>query len=919
MRIDAGIHFSSLPTLVPDETSDMSDDNDSTRDAGACSMSAFLAFALLALSPDRTIAADGAASRQPTDIPAQAMDPALRTLAKEMDFQILYRSDVVDNAHSAGAKGDLNADEALKLLLSGTGLTYRYLGEKAVTIFPASETANLRLTQAAPANSGAPVSIATDAPESDTPDTNTGDPQALTLEEVLVTAQKRIERLGDVPLSITALNEQTLERLGAQDIDDFVRNVPNLSIEPTIVGASFIQIRGISSTAGSPTVGVYIDETPIQIYQRGFSGNPNPKVFDLDRIEVLRGPQGTLYGASSMGGTLRYITKQPDLRDFSARLLTEVASTKGGDPSWQVAAAAGGPISEGRVGFRASAYYRNDGGYVDNYDRDTGAVAHRNINETRTVALRGALTAKLSDSFDATLSSFYQQSERDDLPVFERPSGPFSQGFQVEQPGRDHFILPSLKINGEFGPVTLTSVSSLLRRTDSQQADYSTTISELLLIPALGPQFTGVEPVGGEINQASTEQRAFSQEIRLASYDPDARLRWVVGGFYQNSSVRLLQTVVEPGLEDLFQSIFGAGVEAIAGLPLLPGDLSYLGREQVDEEQAAVFGELMFKLTPQVELIAGARRSDVKTVIRVAADGFFNGGPTSATGAAPRRQNETPFTPRLGVNFRPGANQLFYATASRGFRSGAGNLPVPAAPCAADLAALGIGEAPPTYSSDTTQNYELGYKGTLADQRLSMSAALFRVDWTDIQQSVYLPSCGFGFIGNLGKARSQGFELELQAQPLRGLLLTGALGYAHSQYTKTISLGSGAAVTTDGDRVPFAPQWTATAGVEQRLSLATRPAYVRVDYQYRGNLTRSSSGAEVAGNPFLFRQSSYNYLSARSGIRFGKWDVALFIENLLDDRPLLHRSNVLNPTTNLHVRELTLQPRTIGLNLSLDF
>src|SRR5579872_3259517 len=185
------------------------------------------------------------------------------------------------------------------------------------------------------------------------------------LDEVIVTAQKREERIQDVPISITALNEQALERLGAKDINDIVRGVPNLMRQSYADGSNFISIRGITSNIGSPTVGVYVDETPIQVYQHGFEGNANPEVFDLDRVEVLRGPQGTLYGASSMGGTIRYITVQPGLHNFSARAVTEVAGTRGGEPSWQTAAAAGGPLKEDEIGYRASVYYRSNGGYID--------------------------------------------------------------------------------------------------------------------------------------------------------------------------------------------------------------------------------------------------------------------------------------------------------------------------------------------------------------------------------------------------------------------------------------------------------------------------------------------------------------------------------------------------------------------------
>ncbi|HEV2745871.1 MAG TPA: TonB-dependent receptor [Allosphingosinicella sp.] len=742
-------------------------------------------------------------------------------------------------------------------------------------------------------------------------------------EVIIVTAQKRPERIEVVPISVTALDEGSLERTGADDIDDFVRSVPNLVLQPVENGASFLAIRGVYSSIGAATVGVYLDETPVQINQRGGSGNAQPKLFDLDRIEVLRGPQGTLYGASSLGGTLRYITRQPSLTEWSSRGVAEFATTEGGGESWQVAGAVGGPIAEDRLGFRATAYYRRDGGYVDKIDRASGEVVDRNINDERTVALRGAVTVRLSDAFRATASLFFQQIDSDDLPIYDRPgeAAPapfvkFQQGFQVPQAGRDRFLLPALTIEGDLGDVSLTSVSSIFRRNDRRTTDFSSTAAEFILIPILGPSFTGVESEGGSASTITNRQRIVTQELRLASNDPAARLQWTMGAFYQKSKLFLRQDVAEPGLDALLISIFGDDVGGVLGIPLLPGGLTYTASERFDEEHIAAFGEATFDLTPQIEFVAGARLSRTNTLIQTQGDGLFNGGPTAPADAVPRTVSETPLTPRLGLNYRPTRDSFLYLSASKGYRSGSGNVPVPTLPCAADLDLLGLDKTPLSYKSDSLWNYEAGYKGRPV-RGLSVAAAAFQIDWSDIQQFVYLPICGFGFVANIGQARIRGLEAEVSARPLEGLHLTAAIGYARARFSRTVALGSGLPVAEKGERLPYVPDWTANATAEYRFRLGAIPAYARLDYQYRGGIDRVTVG--VPTSPFISRQEAYSYVTARTGVTLDGWEAALFVENLFDVSPDIYRCDCLTPISRSRARDISLRPRTFGLTVSRDF
>lgn len=326
-------------------------------------------------------------------------------------------------------------------------------------------------------------------------------------------------------------------------------------------------------------------------------------MFDLDRIEVLRGPQGTLFGASSLAGTIRLITRQPDLREYSGRAAAEVSATKGGGIGYQASIAGGGPLVADRLGFRAGVYFRRDAGYVDRVDPVSGHVVRADTNDGSTLAVRGALRAKIGDAVTVTPSLQYQRGRSDDLPFFESTRGPQRQAFIVDQPGSDDFGLASVNVEADLGAKVLTSVISIYGRDDRRISDYSTVFGELVL----GGTVPGLTPPGGTRNLTDSRQRNFAQEVRLASAAGSGALNWVVGGYYQRSEIRLVQDVAEAGVAALVEQLFGGSVESVFGASLLPGGVTYRGREDVVETQLAAFGELGWRFSSTLEAIAGLR------------------------------------------------------------------------------------------------------------------------------------------------------------------------------------------------------------------------------------------------------------------------------------------------------------------------
>ncbi len=473
--------------------------------------------------------------------------------------------------------------------------------------------------------------------------------------------------------------------------------------------AADINIRGIESTAGTSTTGIYIDDTPVQSRHIGF-GNQNvfPALFDLDRVEVLRGPQGTLFGAGAEGGVVRFIAPAPDVDKSSGYLRTELADTKAGDPSYELGAAAGGPLIDGVLGFRVSASFRRDGGWVDraSYTLLPNAanpvtptpILNRTLeadaNWQQTTTFRAALRWEPSETLSITPSIYYQDLRINDSAAYwVSLSNPgedaFYSGNALPQSSHDPFWLAAIKIEWNLGFAEVTSNTSYFVRHQSSTSDYTQYLPETYAAFGLFPT---MYPLPGDLGYSAFEdkQQNFYQEVRLASQDAKARLTWNAGLYFSHLIEDVPQSIVYPRLEQdvlNYSTALGTPTDICAPPLQCPNGLIYYGPlDRVIDRQIAAFGESAFRLTETLKLTAGLRVSHVQYTGSIYQGGSFLGAPNAYSQGS---GSETPVTPKGVLSWQPDHDELYYISASKGYRVGGVNVGVGDI-CDQDLSALGF-------------------------------------------------------------------------------------------------------------------------------------------------------------------------------------------------------------------------------------
>lgn len=770
-------------------------------------------------------------------------------------------------------------------------------------------------------------SVAVTAPAgAQTPATN--DAPKAKIEEILVTAQKRSEKLSRVPISITALGKAQMDKQGVRDVKDIARLVPGLQLQTTDErGDTNISIRGISSDTGAETTGVYIDETPVQARQEIVASNPYPKVFDLDRVEVLRGPQGTLFGAGSEGGTVRFITPAPSLTTYSGYFRSELGFTDGGSPSYELGGAVGGPIVQDKLGFRASIWDRVDGGYIDRVDPVTDDVATKNANSANSTVARAAFLVQPIEDLLITPALFYQRvhkSDRDysweDGPPFSttQPAPPFTDYAQIAQPSTDTFVLPSLDISYDFGNFNFKTVTSYFRRADDDRFD--ATAYELSgLLPNNGIVIPGV-PNYLSVGTYQQRQHDWTEEARLASDDkPDSMFSWTLGIYYQNDQSSDQNTFAEPFdvvsnyLSEFYYQTPSNSLNYFGEAPV-DGKYSYLQNISVTEQDLAAFGNVTYQPIPGLKFSAGIRVARSQYSYTDFQDGPYGpGAPTSYGGG----KTETPVTPRFSISYQLLPNEMIYATVAKGYRIGGANESVQGVvSCAGDLAQLGITDVPHTFNSDHVWSYEAGSKGSYFGGVLRVDASLFWINWSNIQQQVLLPDCGYYFTDNLGSAVSRGFDLQAEWLVGHGLTLSGTTGLTDAHYTSTVD-EAGNILVTSGESLP-SPLWTVTGSAEEDFALPGEArGYARVDDQFGGSYYRTGNSTTFSYNPNTRDAPSTNFLSLRAGWKRAGWDVSLFADNVLNSHVSLYRYEDVVGSPGL--RDVTYRPLTVGITAIKKF
>lgn len=744
------------------------------------------------------------------------------------------------------------------------------------------------------------------------------------ISQITVTATRRPESIDRVPLSVAAYDQTTLQQLGAKGIADIANATPGVWFRPSFEDTTVIALRGIHSVIGAATTGVYIDDTPVQVRNLGAGDqatNVYPQLFDLERVEVLRGPQGTLFGAGSEGGNIRFITTQPSLTQFTGHARSEFAVTEQGAPSYEAGAAMGGPIAPDTLGFRIGAYGRRQGGYLDRAPYPGEITTQRNINSTDVLALNAAAAWSPLSGLLITPGVFYQREHRDDnsqywANISQPGAAQFRTGFAIAQPGTDRFALPGIRLQWELDGATIYSNSSYLDRTRDGVGDYTFILNEVL---------SGNYSLAGNVTAPQTtafanSQRVFTQELRVQSPNDRGRLTWTAGAFYQAARQGASEVIYAPNLGDVTLALYRASVSQVFGTGLLPGNIEYFGFDTSRDTQLSLFGETDLRVTASLQATAGLRVSRLLSSYTNAQGGPINGGSSSGAG----EQRETAATPKFGLSYDLGRDWVVYALAAEGFRPGGGNPPVSVTRCANDLRSLGLTRSPASYQADSVWNYEVGSKHATADGRLEFSTSAYYIRWRAIQQSVYLPECGMQYAANLGLAVSKGFDLQLRSRPLAGLpgfSVGGALGYDDARYSKTVygselSAGAPAVLVAAGERLNAAP-WQFCLNTSYVFSLlAGYQIYTHADYAYSSSYGTGNSN-DVGYDPIVDSVSQMRLASARVGLRRDGWDLALFVKNIGDSHDTLWARRTV-VSSQLLQRE-TFSPRTSGVSLNVTF
>ncbi|MGC4029104.1 MAG: TonB-dependent receptor [Steroidobacteraceae bacterium] len=774
------------------------------------------------------------------------------------------------------------------------------------------------------------------------------------------------------------MTQESLDRQGIQSVADLSRSMPAVTFRqgPTGDRISNISIRGIVSIYGAPTTGIYLDDTPLQKRLANGattgSGSPLPVLFDLDRVEVLRGPQGTLYGGSSQGGTVRFITPTPSLTEHSIYTKAEVTQVSGGDMGFSAGFAFGGPLIQDRVGVRISAYGRRTPGYVDHVSMKTAQTLARNSNWGDAKMVRGTLLWKLTDNLSITPALYYSSERSHDpdqywqnIPAYSTlpqsynnsayinpatgvpwpnvvfpgvTDGPYNQFGRyrtgvnfvkngVESaafaPRENSLLIPSLTIDLESDTLSLRSITSYVE--DRAKGNTAT------MTGVRNNVYNGTALVNGVLrgtivvvpgfdywdNYFYTNSRTgIAQEIRLTSVAGDSPFSWVAGGYYSNFTNKVDPT--ERSNDDE-KSLFVSGVPfgQRSGSPVIDGDIVSHRYQEFKETEAAVFGEIAYRFTPRWKATLGSRYTRNTYDYYQFFEGPLAGpaSPVTVTGD----QKENSFTPKVGLDFQVSEHNLLYTNIARGFRPGGTNAPIPVTNCAVDLAVLGGAQPPASYSSDTVTSFEVGAKVRAWGGRAQVNSSLFYIDWQDIQTQTRLRNCGFQYVVNGAEAISKGGDIQAQVLVTDGLILSTTIGY-NDAYYKDAVLGPvpPAGVTRQilfnkGDSLG-APKWTYSVGAQYNGRLTSDYGwYLQANYQYQGPYFATSGPGTLTYDEYSYRAMAIDYVNARVGLTRGGVDVAFFVNNLTNSHDLL--SDQKQPY-GVQITQQTLTPRTIGLSLT---
>jgi iron complex outermembrane recepter protein len=735
------------------------------------------------------------------------------------------------------------------------------------------------------------------------------------LEEIVVTAEKRESTVQKTAISMMAISEAEIQARGLEDFRSIALDTPGVSMKTSGPGQTEFEMRGLDATGGfSPTVGFYIDDAPLTAPAQAEQGKVvvDPDLYDLNRVEVLRGPQGTLYGAGSMGGTIKLVTNAPQLNTFSVSAQSKESGTDGGGFNRGGSAMVNLPITQDVAAVRLVGTYKYTSGWIDRtvlnpFPLETNggltrgnvlaAPVQANYSDVNWEELDGgriSLLLKFGDNLTIQSGLMHQKISTGGSFSIDNPPGnvlTHYQPFNIAEPLEDNFTLYTLTINYHFDGADLTSATTKWNRHDEQTQDISETIQSLFGLPSFYPP----EGIGGGSQLETDFSEQASEEIRLAS-NGSGRFQWIGGLFFSNFNSNTTSLSNYAGLQPLFGT----------------SDLISVG-EPINITQRALFGETSYKLTDQLKATLGLRYYSYSSTSET-----INGGLASIAGGPGTvlqfgRADNKGFNPKVNLAYTASDDVLLYTTAAKGFRPGGPNSPVPLsgpAQCLTgpgNLQSLGLNSTPNQFNPDTVWSYEIGEKARALGNTFQINSAIYYESWNNVQQLVD-PSCGFEFTANAGSATVYGSEIEIAANLSSSWTVEENIGTTHATFDDTVRETN----TVKGQKLLDVPDFTENTSVIYSMPvLSTYTFNVRGTYSYVGPM----QDITYVRNDL----PGYALVNARAGLTSDKYSVSLFCDNVTNKLAFL--TNNVAQTVNIPSlnRLITNQPRTIGVDLQVHF
>lgn len=750
------------------------------------------------------------------------------------------------------------------------------------------------------------------------------------LQEIVVTAQKRASTVDKTPISMTAISGEDLVERGLTDFSAVAAVTPGVSMKTNGPGQTEFEMRGMTSSGGnSPTVGFYLDDTPLTAPAAAQNGKVviDPTLYDLNHVEVLRGPQGTLYGSSSMGGTIKLITNQPKLNQFEGSVETILSGTDGGGFNHNENVMLNLPLVKDELALRLVASQASTSGWIDRIVAGDFPVAtaggtvrgdvqaapvlqdNKGSNAERMEGGRATLTWKPTDRLTITPSVFYQRIDQAGPSVFDSDPGTQAhyQPFGIAEPYSDSITINNLNLNYRFDSFDVTSATSNWHRLSRMIQDGSENVPSIgggFGVSTASSSYYGPNGTGPIFGLELDPSNQFSEELRAASTG-DGPLKWVGGVYYSKfqSNWQLITDFPNP---------------AAFGSPT--ADLFTLD-QPTQIKQQAVFGEATYSLTEKLHLTGGLRWYHYDSQLDMSFAGFGSASGNDTPTTQHVTQSASGVNPKVDLSYDVDKNMMVYATAARGFRPGGGNQPLPSLGATSfdqfmksQLIGLGYanGVAPVSYQPDSLWSYEVGEKAKLLDGHLHINASVFYENWRNIQLEE-LPA-GYPLFDNVNSAHIYGGELEIRAVPTRNWTLTASGGYTHAALADT-EHGFIA-----GELLPDVPKFSGSVGVNFHTALSDKYEFnSRLENTYTGNRVDLGTANGIVNNS----QSplpSYDLTSLRAGINSEDgWGAALFVNNLTNKHAYLENVAQLTLPNASYNRVATNQPRTIGVDVNYHF